>query len=266
MSELEQILESTRVEVDRRREAVSQRELERAAQRRRERDPVRPFRSALDAPGLTLIAEHKRRSPSAGTIRDGLSLAHVVQAYERGGAGALSVLTEPTRFGGSLDDLATARRASRLPILRKDFVVDVYQVYESAAACADAILLIVAALAQAQLERLRAEAAALGLEVLVEVHDRTELERACAAGAEVIGINNRNLATLNVDPRRTFELLPLVPAGGVVVSESGFSRRQQLEEIAEQGVDAVLVGEALMRSLDIEAACRALTTPSAASH
>jgi indole-3-glycerol phosphate synthase len=259
MSELDRILESTRAAVESRRRAVNQRELERTAAQRLEGDPVRPFRAALQTPGLTLIAEHKRRSPSAGTIRDGLSLAQVVQAYESGGAGALSILTEPTRFGGSLDDLRSARAASRLPILRKDFVVDPYQVYESLAAGADAILLIVAALTETELGRLRADAAALGLEALVEVHDRAELEVACAAGAEVIGINNRDLATLDVDPRRTFDLLPLVPPGSVVVSESGLRRREQLDELAQRGVHAVLVGEALMRSLDIEAACRALT-------
>jgi indole-3-glycerol phosphate synthase len=261
MSELDRILEFTRADVDRRRRAVSRRELEQAAEQRLQRDPVRPFRAALEAPGLTLIAEHKRRSPSAGMIRDGLSLTKVVQAYERGGAGALSVLTEPTRFGGSLDDLRAARSASRLPILRKDFVVDSYQVYESLAAGADAILLIVAALSETELKRFRADAAAVGLEALVEVHNRAELEVACAAGAEVIGINNRNLATLDVDPRRTIELLPLVPPGRVVVSESGLHGREQLDALAEEGVDAVLVGEALMRSLDIEAACRALTAP-----
>jgi indole-3-glycerol phosphate synthase len=261
MSELDRILESTRAAVESRRRAVNQRELERTAAQRLEGDPVRPFRAALQTPGLTLIAEHKRRSPSAGTIRDELSLTQVVQAYERGGAGALSVLTEPTRFGGSLDDLRSARSSSRLPILRKDFVVDPYQLYESLAAGADAILLIVAALTETELGKLRADAAALGLEVLVEVHDRAELEVACAAGAEVIGINNRDLATLDVDPRRTFELLPLVPPKTVVVSESGLRRREQLDELAQHGVDAVLVGEALMRSLDIEAACRALTAP-----
>jgi indole-3-glycerol phosphate synthase len=261
MSALEPILRSTRAEVDRRRRAVSERELERAGAQRLQRDPVRPFRAALEAPGLTLIAEHKRRSPSAGTIRDELSLTEVVQAYERGGAGALSVLTEPTRFAGSLDDLRAARCTSRLPILRKDFVVDPYQIYESVAAGADAILLIVAALTETELKALRAKAVALGLEALVEVHDRQELERACAAGAEVIGINNRNLSTLDVDARRTLELLPLVPAGSVVVSESGLRRRDQLNRLAEEGVDAVLVGEALMRALDIEAACRALTAP-----
>lgn len=261
MTELDTILETTRAELAHRRRAVGQRELERAATRRLQADGVRPFRAALEAPRLTVIAEHKRCSPSAGTIRDGLSLAQVVRAYERGGAGALSVLTEPSRFGGSLDDLRAARSASSLPILRKDFVIDPYQVYESLAAGADAILLIVAGLTQAQLLRLRSEASSLGLETLVEVHDRHELELACAAGAEVIGINNRNLSTLAVDPRRTFELLPLVPPGKVVVSESGLTRREQLDELAEQGVAAVLVGEALMRSLDIEAACRALTQP-----
>ena len=261
MSELDRILESTRADVDRRRGVVSQSELERAGAQRLEGDPVRPFRAALETPRLTLIAEHKRRSPSAGTIRDGISLTEVVQSYERGGAGALSVLTEPTRFGGSLDDLHSARSASRLPILRKDFVVDSYQVYESLAAGADAILLIVAALTETELGRLSADAASLGLEALVEVHDRPELEVACAAGAEVIGINNRDLATLDVDPRRTLELLPLVPPGTVVVSESGLHRREQLDELAQRRVDAVLVGEALMRSLDIEAACRALTAP-----
>ncbi|HZO76529.1 MAG TPA: indole-3-glycerol phosphate synthase TrpC [Solirubrobacteraceae bacterium] len=262
MTELDRILESTRAEVDRRRASVSQSELERAAEQRLQRDPLRPFRAALKAPGLTLIAEHKRSSPSAGLIRDGLSLTQVVQAYERGGAGALSVLTEPTRFGGSLDDLRAARSASRLPILRKDFVVDAYQVYEALAAGADAILLIVAALTDSELRKLHADATATGLEALVEIHNSPELEVACAAGAEVIGINNRNLATLDVDPRRTLELLPLVPSGTVVVSESGLHRRDQLDELDRHGVSAALVGEALMRSADIESACRALTAPS----
>ena len=260
MSELEQIIAITRTEVERRRRDLSQRELERTGAQRLERDPIRPFRAALEAPGLTVIAEHKRRSPSAGAIREDLSLKDVVRAYERGGAGALSVLTEDSRFGGALRDLRTARAATRLPILRKDFVVTSWQVYESLAAGADAILLIVAALAQDELESLCAEAATVGLQALVEVHDRHELERALAAGAEVIGINNRNLATFEVDVARTFELLPLVPPGKVVVSESGFRSRAQLGRLAAERVHAVLIGEALMRSDDPEAACRALTT------
>jgi indole-3-glycerol phosphate synthase len=260
MSELERIVATTRAEVERRRREVSQGELERAGAQRLWRDPVRPFRAALEAPGLTVVAEHKRRSPSAGAIREDLSPQEVVRAYERGGAGALSILTEASRFGGSLDDLRAARAASRLPILRKDFVVGPWQVYESLAAGADAILLIVAALARPELGRLRAEAAAVGLEALVEVHDRHELELALGAGAQVVGINNRNLATLEVDVERTYELLPLIPPGVTVVSESGFSGREQLGRLAASGADAVLIGEALMRSEDIEAACRALTT------
>ncbi len=260
MSELERIIATTRTEVGRRQRELSRPELERAGVKRLERDPIRPFRAALEAPGLTLIAEHKRRSPSAGVIREDLSLQDVVRAYERGGAGALSVLTEASRFGGSLGDLRAARGAARLPILRKDFIVTPWQVHESLAAGADAVLLIVAALAQGELESLRAEAAGVGLQALVEVHDRQELERALAAGAEVIGINNRNLATLKVDVARTFELLPLIPPGRTVVSESGFRRREQLGRLAAERVDAVLIGEALMRSDDLEAACRALTT------
>ena len=210
-----------------------------------------------------MIAEHKRRSPSAGPIREDLALEDVVAAYERGGAAALSILTEGPSFGGSLDDLRAARRATALPVLRKDFVVDPYQVHESFAAGADAILLIVAALSQAELASLHAEASELGLSALVEVHDERELDLALdllpAQPVPIVGINNRDLKTLEVDTRRTFELLAAGrPARRVVVSESGFSRPEQLDELAQAGVNGVLVGEALMRSPDVEAACRAL--------
>jgi indole-3-glycerol phosphate synthase len=253
---LERIVAGTREALARRRREVPLAALERAAARRSD---VRPFADALAAQGLSLIAEHKRRSPSAGLIRDGIALEQVVQAYERGGAAALSILTEPSSFGGSLDDLTAARAAAALPILRKDFVVDPYQVAESFASGADAILLIVAALSDREVAALHAQAQGLGLAALVEVHDGRELERAGAAGARLIGINNRDLATLEVDTRRTFELLPEVPSGATVVAESGFSRPEELDELARAGVDAVLVGEALMRSPDIQAACRALT-------
>jgi indole-3-glycerol phosphate synthase len=182
-----------------------------------------------------------------------------VTAYERGGAAALSVLTEGPSFGGSLDDLRAARAASQLPVLRKDFIVDRYQVAESYAAGADAILLIVAALSERELETFHDDARSRGLTALVEVHDAQELTTAVSVGAEVIGINNRDLTTLQVDVERTFELLPLIPAGTVVVAESGLSRRDQLDGLAEAGVDAVLIGEALMRSGDLEHACRELT-------
>jgi indole-3-glycerol phosphate synthase len=259
VNRLEPILAATRVEVARRREVVPEGELDRRSSERLAARDLRPFVPALAEPGLAVIAEHKRSSPSAGRIREGVSIEDVVRAYERAGAAALSVLTEGPSFAGSLDDLRAARGATALPVLRKDFVVDPYQVRESLAAGADAILLIVAALDQRTLIQLHALARELGLAALVEVHDRDELARAGDAGAELIGINNRDLTTLAVDTRRTFELLPLVPAGALVVSESGFSRRAQLEDLARAGVHAVLIGEALMRAPDIEVACRALT-------
>ena len=217
------------------------------------------MRAALTAPGISVIAEHKRRSPSAGLIRGDVSLEQVLAAYERGGARALSVLTEESRFGGSLADLRAARRASVLPILRKDFIVDPYQVYEAFVAGADAVLLIVAALSPDQLTELIELAGELGLAALVEVHDLLELAVATAVGAELIGINNRDLTTLKVDTRRTFELVEHVSPGAVVIAESGLRTRSQLDELADAGVDAVLIGEALMRAADIEAACRELT-------
>jgi indole-3-glycerol phosphate synthase len=183
-----------------------------------------------------------------------------VTAYERGGAAALSILTEPFHFGGSLDDLRAARAVTHLPVLRKDFIVDPYQLYESAAAGADAILLIVAALDEKALAELHAEAARLDLDVLVEVHSESELETALEiVDADVIGINNRDLADFSVDVQRTFELLADIPAGKTVVSESGFHSRAQLDDLERVGVDGVLVGESLMRAPDPEAALRALT-------
>jgi indole-3-glycerol phosphate synthase len=252
------IIERTRRDVAARRELTPAQAVRDAAEERLAADPPRPFAAALRAPGISIIAEHKRSSPSAGVIRDGLALPDVVGAYERGGAAALSILTEPHSFSGSLEDLAAARAAARLPILRKDFIVDSYQVVESLASGADALLLIVAALTPGDLERLHAEAVALGLGVLVEVHDHRELEVAAGIGAAVIGINNRDLTTLEVDTARTLELRDGVPTDAVVVSESGWRTRNELERLAAAGVDAVLIGEALMRSPDIEGACRAL--------
>jgi indole-3-glycerol phosphate synthase len=256
VSVLDRIVDATRESVARRREAVPLSELEgRLAAPRDDR----PFREALTRPGVSLIAEHKRRSPSAGEIRAGSTVADVVSAFERGGAAAISVLTEGPHFGGSLDDLREARGASVLPILRKDFVVDAYQIYESAVAGADAILLIVAALDEDELAQLHREALGLDLDVLVEVHSEDELERALEiADPDVIGINNRDLIDFSVDVERTYELLSDVPAGKTVVSESGFHTRDQLDELERVGVDAVLIGESLMRAPDPEAACREL--------
>jgi indole-3-glycerol phosphate synthase len=256
MSVLDRIVEDTRGEVGRRREAVPLAHLEAAIADRPER---RPFSEALTRPGVSLIAEHKRRSPSAGEIRAGSTVADIVRAYERGGAAALSVLTEPFHFGGGLEDLREARAATQLPVLRKDFIVDHYQLYESAAAGADAILLIVAALEPQDLDALLVEARALDLDALVEVHDERELDVALEVDADVLGINNRNLSDFSVDIDRTYELLSDVPAGKTVVSESGFSTREQLDELERVGVDGVLIGETLMRAADVEAAVRGLT-------
>jgi len=255
MNELERIVARTRAELARRPAAVTGEELRRAMSRRGE---IRPFAQAISRPGLSLIAEHKRRSPSAGVIREDLTLEQVVGAYARGGAGALSILTEGPGFGGSLDDLRTARAAAELPILRKDFILDPRQVVESLAAGADAILLIVAALSAQELANLHLQARAAGLGALVEVHDERELDAALEVGAGLIGINNRDLTTLQVDSARTFELLTHMPSDVITVAESGFSRPEELEELAQANVDAVLVGEALMRAPDIEAACREL--------
>jgi indole-3-glycerol phosphate synthase len=256
MNVLDRIVDDTRGEVARRRERVPLAELERALD---SRPDARPFQEALSGPGVSLIAEHKRRSPSAGRIRDGASVAEIVQAYERGCAAALSILTEPFHFGGSLDDLRAARAVSTLPVLRKDFIVDPYQLYESAAAGADAILLIVAALDPDPLYELLREARALDLDALVEVHDEAELDVALSVEADILGINNRDLVDFSVDVERTYELLSDVPAGKTVVSESGFHTREQLDELERVGVDAVLVGETLMRAPDPEDACRELS-------
>jgi indole-3-glycerol phosphate synthase len=219
----------------------------------------KPFSEALVRPGLSVIAEHKRRSPSAGSIRAGSSVTEIVQAYERGGAAALSILTEQQHFGGSLEDLTEARNATGLPILAKNFHIDTYQLYESAARGADAILIVVASVDAAELRELHEEASALDLDAIVEVHNEEELERALEIDADVIGINNRNLATFEIDVETTFELLADIPTGKTVVAESGISNLEQIERLEGAGVDAVLIGEALMRSPDVEAACRAFT-------
>jgi indole-3-glycerol phosphate synthase len=256
MSVLERIVETTRDEVHRRRESVPLASLEAAIA---ERPEARPFSEALLRPGLSLIAEHKRRSPSAGLIREDATVDQIVCAYERGGAAALSILTEPFHFGGSLEDLKAARAVTALPVLRKDFMVDPYQLYESAAAGADAILLIVAALEPDVLYELLREARTLDLDALVEVHDERELDVALDVEADILGINNRDLTDFSVDIERTYDLLADVPAGKTVVSESGFSTRDQLDELDRVGVDAVLVGETLMRAPDVEDATLRLT-------
>jgi indole-3-glycerol phosphate synthase len=253
---IEELVESARAEVERRRAEVPFEELEQGLAQRPEQ---RPFGEALVRPGLSLVAEFKRRSPSAGEIREGATPAEIARAYDEGGAAALSVLTEAPHFGGSLDDLREARAACELPVLQKDFIVDRYQLYEAATAGADAVLLIVAALDQENLARLYDEASGLDLDCIVEVHKEEELETALTVDAEVIGINNRDLEDFSIDLQTTFELITDVPAGKTVVSESGIADRQTLEELERVGVDAVLIGEALMRADDPAAKIRELT-------
>jgi indole-3-glycerol phosphate synthase len=244
---IEELVGSARAGAERRRAEIPQADLER---RLAERPEQRPFGEALVRPGLSVIAEFKRRSPSAGEIRGGATPADIAQAYDEAGAAALSVLTDAPHFGGSLDDLREARAACELPILQKDFTAEIYQLYEAAVAGADAVLLIVAALDRDQLARLYREARGLDLDVVVEVHNEPELETALTVDAEVIGINNRNLDDFSVDVQTTFELMPDVPAGKTVVSESGIADRATLDELERVGVDAVLIGEALMRADD----------------
>ena len=255
MSRLEQL-------VDAAREGVRRRSAEKPGDELRAslggRSGHRPFKEALVRPGISVIAEFKRGSPSAGQISPDADVAAIVRAYERGGAAAISVLTDEPSFHGSLADLEAARAASALPILRKDFIVDPYQLWEASLAGADAVLLIVAALADEDLRLLYDETVALDLDCMIEVHDEDDLERALLLDPDVIGINNRNLGDLSVDTRTTPELITDVPAGKTVVAESGYNDPAQIEELERIGVDAVLIGESLMRSADPEAAVRSL--------
>jgi indole-3-glycerol phosphate synthase len=262
---LERILASTREEVARRmREAPVEKLLRQRGDERERFAWGAPasregcFREALAGPGIAVIAEFKRRSPSAGRLRECPDVREFVSAHARGGAAAVSILTEGPHFDGSLEDLRVARAACALPVLRKDFIVDPYQLHEARAAGADAVLLIVAALDQPTLRSLHDAARELGLGALVEVHDRAELSRAIDVGAELIGINNRDLRDFTVDVERTFALLEDVPDGVAVVSESGIARPEQLRRLGQRGVGGVLVGETLMRAPDPEAALREL--------
>jgi indole-3-glycerol phosphate synthase len=253
---LERIVAETRREVERRKR---ERPLADAVPGPRAGVSAGRFSEALARPGIGVIAEFKRRSPSAGALREEADLPQIVAAYARGGAVALSVLTEGPNFGGSLDDARLAGTVCQLPLLRKDFIVDPYQLHEALAVGAGAVLLIVAVLEQQQLVSLYGQARSLDLDVLVEVHDRGELRRALDAGAEIIGINNRDLRDFSVDVERTERLMGEIPAEVTVVSESGIAAAEQLERLQGLGVQAVLVGEALMRSADPEAALRKLT-------
>lgn len=220
--------------------------------------PARDFAGCLGAPGLSVIAEVKRRSPSAGPIAPALDVEAVATAYRDGGAAALSVLTEPVHFGALPSDLGEARRVSGLPVLRKDFIVHTAQVWESRVMGADAILLIVAALEQGTLEQLLACAHEAGLAALVEVHTASEAIRAVDAGASIIGVNNRDLRTFEVDLETAERLFGAVDSSAVTVAESGVSTPEAAARMSAAGYDAVLVGEAAVRSSDPAAFVAAL--------
>jgi indole-3-glycerol phosphate synthase len=211
----------------------------------------RDFAAALrGGPPVRLIAEVKRASPSRGLLRADFDPAALARAYQEAGAAAISVLTDERFFQGHLDHLAVVRRAAALPVLRKDFIVDEIQIPQSVAAGADAILLIAAALLAEKLRALRLRAAEAGLASLVEVHDEVDLDRALESGAEIIGLNNRDLGDFSVSLAVTERLRPRIPAGRLVVSESGVQERSDVLRLQEAGVDAILVGEALVRAPD----------------
>lgn len=208
------------------------------------------FSRALSLPGISLIAEIKRASPSKGMIRPGLDVASVTASYESAGARAVSILTEARYFRGSLDDLRMARSSCSLPLLRKDFIIDPYQVWEAKEAGADAVLLIVAALREDELADLAREAKSAGLETLVEVHSHSELERALSLDAGVVGINNRDLKSFEVDLETSLKLRADIPENVLTVAESGIKDRSDVARLAAAGFNAILVGEVLMRSED----------------
>lgn len=220
--------------------------------------PALPFSGALRGDHVRVIAEVKRASPSKGAIAPGLDAADQAAAYVRGGAAAISVLTEPTRFGGTLADLAAVARAVTVPVIRKDFLVHPVQIWEARAAGASAVLLIVRALSPDELRQLMTAAAEAGVATLVEIRDLGELERALAVGAAVIGVNNRNLETLVIDPATAPQVIPQIPAACIAVAESGMRTAADVLPAANAGADAILVGSAISASSDPAADVRRL--------
>ena len=252
MSFLSEIVEHKRQRVEEAKRRVPLEALERRSHSHR-------FREALLRDGINIIAEFKRRSPSKGIIRVDADLKQIAKSYEAGGAVAMSVLTEEDYFSGSLADLRAAKSIIDLPVLRKDFVVDDYQLYESAAAGADAVLLIVAALDDDALLRLRRLAEdEIGMDALVEVHDRDEMQRAVDCGATLIGVNNRNLHTFEVSLETSLSLAADAPKDAVLISESGLKTASDLSRLRDAGYRGFLIGESLMRSDDPATALREL--------
>jgi indole-3-glycerol phosphate synthase len=261
MSVLDEIVDGVRADLAERQAAVPEPELHRAVDLAP--PPLDPL-PVLRAPGISVIAEVKRKSPSKGVLADIPDPAALAAGYAAGGAAVISVLTERRRFGGSLEDLRAVRAEVGIPVLRKDFIVTSYQLWEARAAGADLVLLIVAALDQPLLESLHAEALSLGLTPLVEVHDEAEVARAVAAGALVVGVNARNLKTLDVDRDTFARVAPTIPSGTVAVAESGIRGPEDVVTLARQGADVVLVGETLVKGGDPVTAVAELVSAGAA--
>jgi len=250
MNVLREIMNEKRRELEATQQAIPLAAIREAAVEARERAVPNVFRAALQRDGINIIAEFKRRSPSKGWISQDVDPAEMALSYERGGAAAVSVLTEQNRFAGSLDDLRAVRGSVSIPVLRKDFVFDEYQVYESAAAGAHALLLIVAALSDDELQRLlQLTEDELSMDALVEVHTTTEMERAVACGAKIMGVNNRDLRTFEVSIETSVKLAQFAPVGATLVSESGLNP-DAVARLAGVGYRVFLVGETLMRAED----------------
>jgi len=256
---LDRILEARRAEVDHRKKVLPLTALKYGV---KAATPLRDFSAALCKPGLNVIAELKPASPSRGVIRDPFDPVSLATSLESTGAAALSVLTEGEFFGGSLKNLRDARKSVALPVLRKDFIFDPWQVWETRANDADSFLLIVAALNDAQLAELTAQGRELGMEPLVEVHTREELDRAIAAGAKIIGVNNRDLKTLEVRVPTSFDLINHIPEDCIAVSESGLRSNDDLQKLRSAGFDAFLIGEQLMQAPEPAAALALLLSAS----
>lgn len=256
---LDQIIERTKADLAKREKEFSMEWLGRslAFNARAPRD-VRPYITATPQEPYHIISEVKKASPSKGVIREDFDPLAIAQSYERGGANAISVLTEPHFFQGDLEYLAGIRRYVSIPLLRKDFIISKYQLLEALVYGADFVLLIAAALSTKELKELLEYTRHLGMEALVEIHDKSELTKAIMAGADIIGINHRNLHTFEMNMKLCYELIPLIPNGKIIVAESGIYEHGQLEDLSKAGVDAFLVGESLMRQEDVETALRTL--------
>jgi indole-3-glycerol phosphate synthase len=248
---LDRILDARRAAVEHRKRVLPETALKYGV---KAAAPLRDFSAALSREGLNILAELKPASPSRGVIRDPFDPVALARALEAAGAAALSVLTEPEFFGGSLKNMRDARKEIALPVLRKDFIFDPWQVWEARANDADSFLLIVAALAESQLRELISLGREIGMEALVEVHTATELDRALAADARILGVNNRDLKTLSVRVETSFELIDLIPDDRIAVSESGLRTHDDLVRLRDAGFDAFLIGEHLMLAPDPAAA------------